>query len=550
MKRLSQVCCILAILIMSLGGTPSADAALQAFSPSLNPAAGNIPTWYQDTGGLAVQPCLDVGPCGLVAEAGVFNPALPVAFPGNIPSEFFYFSATSSAGFTLVDGSGALVTLALEAAFVDATGAAVPSNTPGATGSTFQRIRVRLDAAPAAGTYTLQYPWGELTFTCPTAGARCTFTRDIPTAAAPPVDFSLALGGAVANSMSTFLLQSPPPVTPGFVGDGVTESLVIGGPGTVRTSVIIIPPAPLIPSTNTLFVVVGKKIGMDVTPTPVADLGAAVVDVTPAQTPITVTNLTGAPMLLTGTNPPAIQLTGPNAADFSVAPPAAGVTSCINGTIGIAAPNNKCSFNVVFKPIASTVAVRTAKATITPNDTANAPPTSIALTGEAEFPITVEVEANGRLQKVLAGGNVAAVSENTDAGTTLKYLPLPNDVVANVSKYRPLVKVNNLTVTPDADGTFSIPTIGAAQFVDISFIRPGDVAVDPATGIGDNLVDVKDALEALKIVVGLNAAPTDAQRLAADVGPLVAGRPTADGQIDVSDVLAILWRSISQPPAW
>jgi hypothetical protein len=288
---------------------------------------------------------------------------------------------------------------------------------------------------------------------------------------------------------------------------------------------------------------------MDVTPTPVAELGEAVIDVTPSQAPVTVTNLTGAPMLLTGATPPAIQFTGPNAADFTPAPPTTGV-SCINATLGITPADNKCSFNVVFKPAASTVATRTAKVTITPNDTANAPPTSIALTGEAEFPITVEVGSNGTLQKVLATGNITAVSENVDAGLTLKYLPKPNDVVPNISSYRPLVKINNLTVTPDADGTFSIPTLGAPQSISVTYVRPGDVSIDAATGVGDNQVNISDALEALKIVVGLNAAPTDAQKLAADVGPLVGGKPKADGLIDVSDVLVILWRSVGQPPTW
>jgi hypothetical protein len=162
----------------------------------------------------------------------------------------------------------------------------------------------------------------------------------------------------------------------------------------------------------------------------------------------------------------------------------------------------------------------------------------------------VEVDANGVVQKVLASGNVAAVSENVEAGTTLTYLPVPDAVVPNVSQYRPLVKVNNQTVTPAADGTFSIASLGAAQFVDVSFLRPGDVFFEEATGTSDNQVTMTDALEALRIVSGLNAAPADAQKLAADVGPLVGGKPTADGLIDVSDVLTILWRSISQPPTW
>ena len=548
MKRMSRIFCTLALLFAVLGGAQEAGAALSAVSPALNPVAGNIPTWYQDQGGLALQPCLDVAQCAVAAAAGVFDPAAPVVFPTNFPPEFFYYSATTPAAFT-VNGAGALVTQALEATFVDAAGNVVTPNTLGAKGSTFQRIRVQLDSAPAVGTYTLQHFWGEFTFNCPTAGVRCRFTRDIPAAAAPPINFSLALGAGFADSMSTFPQQTVPAPPLGFVGDGVSESAVTLSPGTVRNVINIIPPAPLATVTTDRFVVVGKKIGMDVTPTPVADLGGAVVAVTPTQVPVTVTNLTGAAMTLLGTIPPALQITGKDAADFTVAPPAAGANSCINGTLQAAAPSNTCTVNIVFKPVASTVAVRTAKLTITPDVTTNAPSTSISLTGDAEFPITVEVEANGALKKVLATGNVAAISENIDAGSILTYLPVPNDVVPNVSKYRPLIRVNGQTVKPAADGSFSIPAIGAAQSVDIDFIRPGDVAIVPASGVGDGQVTIADALEALRIVTGLNAAPTDAQKLAADVGPLVGGKPTDDGLIDVSDVLTILWRTL-QPPVW
>jgi hypothetical protein len=550
MKKISKLSCTLALLLMMAGGVREAGAELTAVSTALSPAAGNVPTWYQDQGGLALQPCLDIGPCALAAALGVFDPVAPVSFPANFPPEFFYYSASTPAAFA-VNGAKALVTQALEATFVDAAGAVVNPAAVGAKASTFQRVRIDIASAPVAGTYTLQHFWGEFTFDCPTAGARCRFTRDIPAAAAPPINFSLALGAGIADSMSTFPQQTVPAPPVGFVGDGVSESPVTLSAPAVRNVINIIPPAPQPLITNNRFVVTGKKIGMDVTPTPVADLGAAVVNVTPAQTAVTVTNLTGSAMSFLTVVPPAITVTGTNAADFTLAPPtAAGANNCINGTVQGVAPGNTCTFNVVFKPTASTVPVRNAKLTITPDITTNSPATSIALTGEAEFPVTVEVEANGALQKVLATGNVAAVSENTDAGTTLKYLPVPNDVVPNVSKYRPLIKVNNITVPPAADGTFSIPPVGAPQVVDISFIRPGDVAVSAATGIGDNQVAIADALEAMKIVVGVNSAPTDAQILAADVGPLVGGKPTADGVIDVSDVLAILWRSINQPPTW
>src|SRR5262249_56289730 len=50
--------------------------------------------WYQDENGVRLQPCLQTTNCVLLADAG-FNPANPVAFPANFPSEFFYSLADS-----------------------------------------------------------------------------------------------------------------------------------------------------------------------------------------------------------------------------------------------------------------------------------------------------------------------------------------------------------------------------------------------------------------------------------------------------------------------
>jgi hypothetical protein len=103
------------------------------------------------------------------------------------------------------------------------------------------------------GTFTIDHPWGTTTFTSGPGnktctgnlGARCDFTRDIPVGI---LDFDAALGAGFADSMSTFLQQTAPPPPVGFLGDGLTESPVVGGPGTVRNVVTITPPGGL-PST-------------------------------------------------------------------------------------------------------------------------------------------------------------------------------------------------------------------------------------------------------------------------------------------------------------
>jgi cytochrome c peroxidase len=64
---------------------------------------------------------------------------------------------------------------------------------------------------------------------------------------------------------------------------------------------------------------------------------------------------------------------------------------------------------------------------------------------------------------------------------------------------------------------------------------------EPADGDlnGDGVVDLADALLALRISVGV-VQPSAAQKLHADVAPLVNGRPAPDGSVDISDALTIL----------
>src|SRR4029079_9985974 len=95
--------------------------------------------------GIALQPCLDVAACGLVARPPEnlptspvfdpllptdfgFDPNLPMVFPGNFPDEFFYSAATAE----FPVGPLATVTIdnAMEVVFTDATGAPVPPGTP------------------------------------------------------------------------------------------------------------------------------------------------------------------------------------------------------------------------------------------------------------------------------------------------------------------------------------------------------------------------------------------------------------------------------------
>ena len=65
---------------------------------------------------------------------------------------------------------------------------------------------------------------------------------------------------------------------------------------------------------------------------------------------------------------------------------------------------------------------------------------------------------------------------------------------------------------------------------------------------GDGTVDISDALQSLKIGIGLNR-PSSTQLVRGDVGPLLANAPKPDGKIDLSDALLILQKAIGQA-AW
>jgi hypothetical protein len=60
---------------------------------------------------------------------------------------------------------------------------------------------------------------------------------------------------------------------------------------------------------------------------------------------------------------------------------------------------------------------------------------------------------------------------------------------------------------------------------------------------GDGIVDIADALRALRIATG-QVMPTAADMSLGDVAPLLNGRPQPDGKIDIRDVVVILRRAL------
>jgi len=207
--------------LMIFASAQTSQAILNAVDPGPYVAAfGNFPQWYQDTSAIALDLCLSpaVGPngpqCVLLPDPG-FDPALPILFPTNFPSESFYFVADA-----LVSGPG--VTLlryvaALEAAF--ASGDVVDGQQ-----IVFARIRIT-GSVTTPGTYIVTHPYGEEVFEVPAIGNRAiAFTRDIGIG---------TFAGPLKGDIGPFLRASTGLITVGteqFIGDPNVPQSVVGSP--------------------------------------------------------------------------------------------------------------------------------------------------------------------------------------------------------------------------------------------------------------------------------------------------------------------------------
>lgn len=242
------------------------QAALNAVDPGPYTAAtGFFPVWYQDTNGMGLDLCLSktVSPlggfmCVLLPNPGVFDPALPISFPGNFPDESFWFTADGR-----VTGTGIDVrfTIALEAAF--ATGAVINGDQ-----TSFARIRVRGNV-PTPGVYTLTHPYGVEVLDITGTGTKAiNYTRDIGIGAHG------VFTGPLAGDIGPFLVRTdalgnPSPIVIGteiFLGDPNVTQTVTGSP--FATNYLRVQGPGGIDVLSNLFAISGKVFTGAVFPTP------------------------------------------------------------------------------------------------------------------------------------------------------------------------------------------------------------------------------------------------------------------------------------------
>lgn len=189
--------------------------------------------WYQDSHGRVLDLCLSKALSSrvlgtLLPEPGVFDDTQPLAFPGNFPSEAFWFTADA---FIQQGGIGLSYGAALEAAF----------NTEQPVDGdqiSFARIRIRADLT-TPGSYTITHPYGieVCNVTAEDIGGNgvgaINLTRDIGIGA--PGSYSGALAGDVGPLLRSVngLYQESNPATGAvelFVGDPNLEEAITGSP--------------------------------------------------------------------------------------------------------------------------------------------------------------------------------------------------------------------------------------------------------------------------------------------------------------------------------
>ena len=265
-------------------------------------AGSGFPTWYADAAGHRVEPCLDSGDASCILPAAGdepnYDPALPLAFPTNFPSEFFYAYAASDTIATpgcqgTAPGKASIV-LAVEGAFINGAPAAGDQMVFGRT-----RVRVSSGLCPNA-LYTFKHPMGSTQIRADSAGAVTAVlgTEDVGCVPGPglPCNFQTATQSrvfGVADDGGFLRWTADPALAPGYLGDGATPHTVTGGQNDNTFSIAdnagtVLPDGNGGTLSTNLFTVSGKLAGpLFADP---ADFGGVVVGTTAART-MTVTNI-------------------------------------------------------------------------------------------------------------------------------------------------------------------------------------------------------------------------------------------------------------------
>lgn len=329
MKRIHRGAQLLLVILMLTFYATSAQAVLQAVGPT-DPVT-TLPTWYQDTSNLALQPCLDQnGFCILPPPfAAPLPPATPITTTGpisdlNFPNEIFYYIVDSSLPVNgLIGGVNtpdtAAFRMALEASFLAGV-------FPGG-GQTFLRLNLQRMVLTPNSTFTVTHPYGTFQFSTDAQGKTPpvngqAYRVEDPVTPVPGVFFPPDMQQGTKTHIGPFLrpltgLIVDPLSGHTYIGDAVTPVPVTGSPnGTnfLRIDGPNINPTPGSPGypnsvSTDLFTLAGRVFTGAIARPLTIDRATYARDAVGGQVDIFVTSLTGATIQVAGTGIPTTILT-------------------------------------------------------------------------------------------------------------------------------------------------------------------------------------------------------------------------------------------------
>ena len=200
--------------------SPSVEAQLSKVGP-IDPNTG-FPFWYEDSKGVRLKTCLDVG--GLCLS-NLPDPNLPAKVAAsevdsNFPDEMFYWNTESE--FTGTNGVTGRLIMALEGAFT--------TRVQLGDQITFSRIRIRISNLVQGASYRVTYPYGVNEFDNVSSGDRgINYTEDIGIGNFPNGPLNGRIGPFLTwDTYGLPVAQGGPPV--GFIGDPGVDHKVTGSP--------------------------------------------------------------------------------------------------------------------------------------------------------------------------------------------------------------------------------------------------------------------------------------------------------------------------------
>ena len=375
-------------------------------SQSASTTLAGFPSWFQDGNGMRLEPCLSpVGTCVLLADP-TYDPALPVVWPTNYPTEAFYslvdsdvvnYGPQACADGSTSAGGFALLRVGTEATFT------TPAPAAGAQ-TFFNRIRITVGGLCPNTPYTFTHPYGTVTLTTDAAGEirpkTGTFDNTNITGSAP-----------VTTGYVQWDPNSGAAAPVGFIGDYSVLHKVVGSQyrptvGSEPANYFKVATAAGVELGRTdLFAVSGRIAGPVISSLASKDFGVVEVAKNSTTTSFVISNIGTTPVSAITT-----ALSGTNATLFTI-------TSNTCTTAGVTlATDQTCTIQMQFRPtVLAGVGAKTATLTVSHNGLRS--PITIPLSGTANAAQTPALTVT---PVSLAFGNVALNTNSAVSTVTIR----------------------------------------------------------------------------------------------------------------------------------